>query len=125
METPADLVRWLQAEGWALHRRARHGSYWKHPRSHRLLLVSGRTKGRADRNAKATARRLVRPMDLATQPVCDDCWDLEEPRRTPARLPMAERTMEHCARCGRETWSGIYVQVLGNVVRTPPVEGDG
>ena len=43
-----------------------------------------------------------------TAPICDRCWDIEEPGRSPVRLNGVVK--ETCCRCGEQTTSGIYVR---------------
>ena len=53
-------------------------------------------------------------MRAATVPICDACWLIEEPVRTPVRF--TEPDTEHCYRCEQETRSGIYVR---RMIETP------
>jgi hypothetical protein len=43
-------------------------------------------------------------------PICDFCWDVEEPTRVPVRFTISELRRETCYRCGEPTMSGIYVR---------------
>jgi hypothetical protein len=43
-----------------------------------------------------------------TQPICDNCWDKENPdRRSPRHM---EGEIEQCCLCGESTRSGIYIR---------------
>ena len=44
-----------------------------------------------------------------TQPICDDCWDHNYPKRPSPRT--ATGFAEQCCKCGQGTHSGIYVRV--------------
>ena len=44
----------------------------------------------------------------ATVAICEACWLIEEPGRSPVRLN--ERDPETCYRCQQDTRSGIYVR---------------
>jgi hypothetical protein len=47
-------------------------------------------------------------MSWRTVPICDDCWEAQNPDRGPIRL-RAQPT-EECYSCHRMTQSGIYVR---------------
>lgn len=53
------------------------------------------------------------------QPICDDCWDAENPGRKPFRLVEKYRIAENCAWCNVTTTSGIYVRVDPDEVPFP------
>jgi hypothetical protein len=52
-----------------------------------------------------------------TQAVCDRCWDLWSPGRSPVRLVKPQK--ERCSACGEETHSGIYVRADPKTVPYP------
>lgn len=52
-----------------------------------------------------------------TQPICQDCYAIAEPRREPVRLK--EPSPEICCICGTETREGIYYRVDPTTVRFP------
>ena len=47
-------------------------------------------------------------MKAATVPICEACWNIEEPERSAVRLNDCD--LETCYRCGQPTRSGIYVR---------------
>lgn len=49
-------------------------------------------------------------MTWVNGPVCDECWEKENPDLEPARMRESYRQVEVCCRCGDETRSGIYVR---------------
>jgi hypothetical protein len=44
------------------------------------------------------------------QPLCDPCWNTENPDRVATRLAPHGREIETCCMCGKDTLSGIYVR---------------
>lgn len=52
-----------------------------------------------------------------TQPVCQDCYALREPGRSPHRL--LEADAEVCVDCGANTQHGIYIRVDPTSARYP------
>ena len=55
-----------------------------------------------------------------TQPLCDDCRDVDHPVEQSRRL--GQGTLEQCCQCGELTRSGIYVRLELSTVRYP--QGD-
>jgi len=43
------------------------------------------------------------------QPLCDNCWNAEQPNRKPFRLIAPDP--EQCSNCGESTTSGIWVRL--------------
>ncbi len=58
-----------------------------------------------------------------TQPLCEQCWELLNPLRTPTRLRKPFR--ERCARCGIRTISGIYTRMDPATVDFPKEKETG
>ena len=58
-------------------------------------------------------------MSSWTQPICDNCWNLNFPDREPVRMeaPMVE--IETCCACAARTRSGIYVRRDPRTVQFP------
>jgi len=58
-----------------------------------------------------------------TQPVCDDCWDIDHPATPSPRRGQGE--LEHCCKCAEPTRSGIYIRVDPASVKWPTMtKGD-
>jgi len=60
-----------------------------------------------------------------TQPICDDCWLVENPGREPVRIVPEHAAMERCALCGQPTASGIYVRMDPTKVPYPATDDGG
>lgn len=54
-----------------------------------------------------------------TQPVCNNCWDEQNPDRDPYRIRTEYAEEEICAFCGISTRSGIYTRVDPKTVPYP------
>ena len=54
------------------------------------------------------------------QPLCNDCWNAENPYRAAFRMGFAPA--ETCCMCGTQTTSGIYVRRDPKTVPHPRAE---
>lgn len=52
-----------------------------------------------------------------TQPLCDDCWDVDHPDHAAPRTKLGRA--EQCCKCGAGTNNGIYVRVDPSTVEYP------
>jgi hypothetical protein len=60
---------------------------------------------------------------LKLQPLCQACWENLHPHGDqPSRRPFAERHVERCCICGRETLAGIYALYRPAAVPYPTQE---
>lgn len=55
-----------------------------------------------------------------TQPVCEDCWNKDNPGR-PARK-FNEGPIEICCKCGISNKSGIFIRIDPTTVPHPKVD---
>lgn len=55
-----------------------------------------------------------------TQPVCQKCWDRENPGRKAITIRVPDR--EACCLCGNETVDGIYIRKDPNTVPYPATD---
>lgn len=61
-------------------------------------------------------------MSSWTHACCEECWDHQQPGRTPHRMGAAHRLTETCCYCGVITRSGIYVRENPTSVPFPSKE---
>jgi len=46
--------------------------------------------------------------------LCAECYSVEEPGRTPVRVPVEDVSRTLCCRCGKPTSDGIYYRKTPN-----------